>query len=287
MLWTNYHGHCEYCDGKGPIEAYVRTAIEKGMPILGISSHAPLPFGLSWTMKEQNLPSYLQEIEALKEQYAGQIQLLTGLEIDYIPGISGSDTDLLRGTALDHTILSVHFVDFLASGAPWSIESRDVQHFEQGLQELFDNDIKAAVQRFYHLTREACRTQSFDIIGHFDRIKLQNLSKPFFDENETWYVQEIEQTLQTFVEHNIIVEINTGKMNRKKNLTFPSVAHFQRMKSLGVQVTINSDAHRPEDLTQGFEYVAKALREAEITHTMELIDGSWQEVALSEKGLLI
>lgn len=286
MLWTNYHGHCQYCDGKGPIASYVRTAIERNMPVLGVSSHAPLPFGLSWTMDEQDLPHYLQEMADVKEHYAGQITLLTGLEIDYIPGISGSNTALIEKAALDYKIISVHFVDFLNSGKPWSIES-SVQTFEKGLLELFDNDIQAAVRRFYHLTRQACTTQQFDIIGHFDRIKLQNVSKPFFDEKAPWYVQEIEHTLQTFVENNIIVEINTGRFNRKGNLIFPSIAHFQMMKSLGVSVTINSDAHKPEDITQGFEYVAKELRKAGISHTKEFIEGAWQDVTLSETGLLL
>lgn len=287
MTWTNYHGHSNYCDGKGSIESYVLKAIEKNIAILGISSHAPVPFDISWTMKEEKLHAYLSEIQELKEKYKDQIELLTSLEIDYIAGKSGPDTKLIQSALLDYKIVSVHFVDFLLNGDPWSIES-NAQVFERGLQEVFHGDVVAAVKRFYEVTRHVSKTKQFDIIGHFDRIKLQNLSKPFFDEKSKWYMHEIEQTLQTFVDNNIIVEINTKMLYKKDHhLLFPGIEHFEMMKSLGVKVTINSDAHRPEDLTSGFEYVAKELKKAGYTKTTEFIDGGWEQVAFSEKGILL
>ena len=45
-MYTNYHGHCHYCDGQEPPEAYVRAALEQGMRSYGFSSHAPLPYNL-------------------------------------------------------------------------------------------------------------------------------------------------------------------------------------------------------------------------------------------------
>ena len=44
MLKTNYHSHSEFCDGKGKLEDYVKSAISKGFDVFGFSGHAPLPF---------------------------------------------------------------------------------------------------------------------------------------------------------------------------------------------------------------------------------------------------
>ena len=41
---TNYHSHCSFCDGKAPMEEFIKEAIRQGFSAYGISSHAPLPF---------------------------------------------------------------------------------------------------------------------------------------------------------------------------------------------------------------------------------------------------
>ncbi len=41
---TNYHSHCSFCDGKAPMEEFIREAIRQGFTAYGVSSHAPLPF---------------------------------------------------------------------------------------------------------------------------------------------------------------------------------------------------------------------------------------------------
>ena len=81
---TNYHSHCSFCDGKAPMEDFVRAAIDAGFVAYGISSHAPQPFPTRWTLAEEKVPEYLAEIERLKREYAGKIELYAGMEIDYL-----------------------------------------------------------------------------------------------------------------------------------------------------------------------------------------------------------
>ena len=47
---TNYHSHCSLCDGRAPMEDFVREAVRRGFTSYGISSHAPLPFPAVWTL---------------------------------------------------------------------------------------------------------------------------------------------------------------------------------------------------------------------------------------------
>lgn len=66
------------------------AAFEAGYSVLGFSSHAPLPFETIWNMDWSDLPAYAGVIRELKQRYAPRgMNILLGLEIDYIPGLCG------------------------------------------------------------------------------------------------------------------------------------------------------------------------------------------------------
>lgn len=257
MSWSNYHGHCHYCDGKGAPEEYIQAAIKNNMQVLGFSCHAPVPFKTTWTMPADKLPVYLDEMSVLKNRYADKIKLLTSLEVDFIPGLAGPSEQLIKSANLDYVIGSVHYVDAFENGDHWSIDNNNSE-FEQGVASIFKNDIKKAIQRYFYLQQEMCDSQAPHILGHMDKIKMHNVVKSHFSENDPWYLNLVYDTLKLAVEKEIIVEINT-KYFQNNNLLFPGMEHFKWMRQNGVRVTINSDAHTPQALTLGFEHVADML----------------------------
>ena len=107
---TNYHSHCSFCDGKAPMEDFVKSAIAAGFTSYGISSHAPLPFETCWTLSQERVPDYLQEIGRLKQRYAGEIEIYAGLEIDYLNEIQNPANSYFQALPLDYRIGSVHLV---------------------------------------------------------------------------------------------------------------------------------------------------------------------------------
>lgn len=260
MSWRNYHGHCHYCDGKGTPEEYIEKAIENCMSVLGISCHAPVPFETSWTMPSNKLPHYLDTLKELKHRYQGVIQLLSSLEVDYIPGIAGPMHPQVIAADLDYVIGSVHFVDTFTNGEHWSIDNNNIE-FEKGVKEIFNNDIRKAVTRYFFLQQELCATQTPNILGHMDKIKMHNSLKMHFDEQSRWYQNLVFDTLKLAVEKEVIVEINT-KYFERTGVLFPGPEHFKWMRKNGVRVTINSDAHNPNALITGFGEVAQLLIQA-------------------------
>ncbi|WP_439185466.1 histidinol-phosphatase [Carboxylicivirga taeanensis] len=278
MGWTNYHGHCNYCDGQGHIEDYIVKAIELKMEAIGISSHAPVPFATDWNMPAANLDSYLREVEAAKEKFKGQIKVFKSLEADYIPGLVSPKDALIQRADLDYVVGSVHFIGQMKDGTHWSVDA-PVEEFKQGLEETFGGDIQQAVVRYYELQREMIEQATPTIIGHMDKVKMHNLSLSLLDENASWYIEEVNKTLQLIKEKDVIVEINTKAFFRNGHL-FPGPEHFAQIKKLNIPITINSDAHHPDKLINGFDEVAQLLLKAGFTHTTELIDGEWQPVEL-------
>src|SRR5882724_10861807 len=106
-MWLNFHTHSTYCDGKSTLEEIIVKAKGFQMGGVGFSSHAPLPFDCLWCMKQRQLSDYLNKIATLKTSNP-EIQIYSGLEVDYIPNIIGP-ADF--SNVVDYTIGSIHFVD--------------------------------------------------------------------------------------------------------------------------------------------------------------------------------
>jgi len=252
------------------------------MAAIGFSSHAPLPFETKWSMKPGNLRSYLNEIDLLQKSI-DTIEIYKGLEVDFIPGITGPDK---FSDDLDYTIGSIHFVDQFPDGRRWEIDG-DHLFFLEGLERIFHNDIKAVVRRYFALTREMVRTDCPTIIGHLDKIKIQNLDNKFFDESERWYRDAVEDTLDCIAEANTIIEVNTrGLYKKKAATTYPGPWILERMRKKGIPVTISSDAHCSEELTKQFQEVVALLKTCDFESITILKSGHWREYEFNEHGII-
>ncbi|MDX2471769.1 MAG: histidinol-phosphatase HisJ [SAR324 cluster bacterium] len=116
------HCHSELCPhGKGEETAHmVEKAIAEGFTRLSLTEHAPLPVGLiqpqslhnELALTEQQMPEYLELVQGLKATYKNQIEILTGLEVDYIAGQEAFTKDFLDqwGPELDDSLLSLHII---------------------------------------------------------------------------------------------------------------------------------------------------------------------------------
>ncbi|MEJ0032190.1 MAG: histidinol-phosphatase [Bacteroidota bacterium] len=274
-MWTNYHCHTNFCDGKKPVADVVAHAKSIGMIAIGLSSHAPLPFDNKWSMRPGMLDSYLSEIERARAE--NDIQVYAGLEVDYIPGkISPFDFK----DRLDYTVGSVHFVD-----NNWEIDNTYDVFFE-GLKANFDGSIRRAVARYFELTREMVKTTPPTIVGHIDKIKMHNRGDCFFMEDEPWYREQIDLTLDAVAKAGCIVEVNTrGLYQNKVDTTYPSPWILLEILRKNIPITLSSDAHHPDDLVNLFPETARDLIHIGFKKIRILLDGKWKDVAFGEHGI--
>ena len=279
--WSNYHSHSKFCDGRALMEETVLRAILDNIKILGMSSHAPVPFETGWTMKPELLSSYLLEVDRLRDLYVDKIKIYKSLEIDYIPNVVNVAS--FAHCDLDYSVGSIHFLDSFDNGEEWSFDAT-VEDFLSGLTSIYNDDIKSCVKRFYELTREMLLLHPPTIIGHFDKIKMHNSTLNLFDQGDDWYVEEIDKTLAVIKQSGVIVEINTKAYDRGFKL-FPGVDLFDKLRALEIPVTINSDSHHIDKMILGFDFVAGELLKSGITTTRELIDGKWVDVPLTICGM--
>jgi histidinol-phosphatase (PHP family) len=263
-FWANYHGHSFFCDGNGYPEEYIKRAVELRMKIIGISSHAPVPFETGWNMNSSRQMEYLDLIKKLKEKYAGQIEVLASMEVDFIPGMMGPGHQNVEAANLDYIIGSVHFADPFPDGTPFSIDD-PTELFIRVINEIYEGDVKKAVRRYFELQQEMLDQQPPHIIGHLDKIRMHNRNRFFFDETDDWYLQLLHDTLKLAAEKGVIVEVNT-KYYKTAGLSFPSSEHFLWMAENNIPMTLSSDAHQPDNLLSGFGDVAGLLKGSGIDH---------------------
>jgi len=277
-MWSNFHTHSNYCDGKGTFQQYLA---KQAVSSIGFSSHAPVPFQCKWCMKSDDLPQYLSEINTLKKT-AGSTEVYAGLEIDYIPGkISPLDF----APQLDYTIGSIHFVEAFPDGTPWEI---DGQHtlFMEGLNQIFQSDIKAAITCYFELTRLMVQNAQPTIVGHLDKIKIQNIDNKFYHETDQWYQHEVLKTLKAIKSTNAIIEVNTrGLYQKKSNTTYPSPWILQHILELNIPITLSSDAHHPDDIINQFPESAAQLQAIGFKTVSVLKEGKWQQLNFNETGI--
>ncbi|MEJ7644411.1 MAG: histidinol-phosphatase [Chryseolinea sp.] len=281
-MWTNFHMHSKYCDGKGELKDYVQQAIEWRMPSIGFSSHAPLNFPCSWCMKSDMLDSYLDELEFIKAS-TPELQIYKGLEIDFIPGVISADDFRQK---LDYTIGSIHFVDTFPDGRPWEIDGSHTT-FLEGLEKIFHGNSRAAFTRYFELTRQMIDDACPTVVGHLDKIKIQNIENKFFHEDDAWYQEQLNLTIEKISTHGAIVEVNArGLYQGKSTSSYPSPWILKKLLNRNVAVTLSSDAHHPSDLINRFPELAKQLLDTGFTKLSILHDGSWKPFSFNVHGII-
>ncbi|MBR6355058.1 MAG: histidinol-phosphatase, partial [Paludibacteraceae bacterium] len=253
---ANYHTHSLYCDGKSTLEEQVHAAEQCGLLQLGFSSHAPVPFENNFAMAEEKLPDYIQEIDRL--QQTTLVTLLKSLECDYIPEMTVDFAKRQTEDGLDYVIGGVHQVRQPNGEGLWFIDGSKQETYDNGLRDLFDMNIKKAVTTFWEQTFEMIETQQMDIIAHFDKIKMHNRNR-FFTEDESWYKILADKAIQLIKRHNLIIEVNTRGLYKKRSDSFyPSTELLMKARKADIPVIVSSDAHKAEELML---FVPEALEE--------------------------
>jgi histidinol-phosphatase (PHP family) len=274
-MLTNHHTHSLYSDGNSHPEEYIKQAIDKGFDLLGFSEHSPLPFDSTFSFQHSKEDEYLTLIATLKSRYSSRIQLALGMEIDYIPGVSEDFDALINRYSLDYSIGSVHLVKERNQDSLWFIDGPVPEIYDSGLEEIFNGDIRKAVSAYYRQVNEMLQSQHFDILGHMDKIKMHNQDR-YFRENEAWYQALVKETLHLIREKNVIVEVNTRGIYKKRSATtYPGPEILKQICELQIPVMINSDAHQPHELIGAFSAGLEIIKEAGIRELVYYSGKGW------------
>ncbi|MCX6287898.1 MAG: histidinol-phosphatase [Bacteroidetes bacterium] len=282
----NLHTHTRFSDGSSEPERFTEEALLQGFSVLGFSDHSPVPFENSFALKEKNLPMYCRAIRDMQKKYASPssaektIEILLGIEIDFIPGMTVSFEELCQKYHFDFTIGSVHLVRDGNKDGLWFIDGPDISIYDEGIQRMFGGNGRNAITAYYRQLQEMISEHKPDIIGHLDKVKMYNRGR-YFNESDPWYVELIDETLNLIADSGSVVEVNTRGLYKKRSDTlFPGPDVLKKILKLNIPVTVSSDAHKPEELSNMFEEARATLRNLGFKAQWVLSGGAWKEISL-------
>lgn len=247
LINFNTHTHSHFCDGKGEFSDYINFGIQNGVHIIGFSSHAPIAFKNHFSIDPQKMQEYVDQIRASNLLYPN-IQLFAALECDYIPHFSFPFMEFKEKYHLDYIIGGVHLVENPNTRQLWFIDGPLRDEYDRGLKEVFDNDIREGVTQYFHQIMEMIETQNFEVLAHLDKIKMHNAGR-YFSEEDRWYRKLCLETIDLLKDREIIVEINTRGIYKKRCPDYyPSKFILENLLKNKGRITLSSDAHQPEEL---------------------------------------
>ena len=248
-MLSDFHVHTCYCDGKDSPSEIVKEAISLGMKRLGFSGHSYTAFDTEYCMSLDGIQRYKDEIDSLKEEYSGQIEILCGIERDYYSDI---ETE-----GFDYVIGSVHYVNVDGEFLP-------IDESPEAFAELIhrcNDDPYDMAERYYALVADVVKKTNADIIGHFDLITKFNEGGKFFDEDNLRYFSACNVALDTLLKTGRPFEINTGAISRGWRKTpYPSERILSYIASHGGSVILSSDSHEKSTLMYKFAECEELVR---------------------------
>jgi histidinol-phosphatase (PHP family) len=244
-ILADYHMHTPLCKhAAGPMEAYVERAIELGLREIGFSDHNPLPGGRSAEvrMEEAELDYYVERVQELQYRYRGKIEVLLGLELDYLEGLEWYFERQISRYPWDYIIGSVHYLDADCRQSSWPRQ--------------YGGDVGALYARYFELVRKLVRSGLCDIIAHLDLPKRTGRAP---GEREA---AEITRTLELIAQCGLCLEVNTSGYRHAELPVpepYPGLPVVEQAWRMGIALVVNSDAHAPEQVGLRFDEISGFL----------------------------
>lgn len=243
MIFSDFHAHTTFCDGKNTPEEMIISAINKGLKNLGLVIHSYTYFYPSGSCKSvEHEVDFANEMNRLKKKYADKINVTCGIEMDFYSAH--------KPTCFDYVIGSVHF--FEANGKYYPIDS-SAEKLDFAVNEAFGGDYMSAAEDYFNNVKMVVEKHNADIIGHFDLITKFNEVHPKFDVNNPRYVKAWKDAVDYLVKFDKPFEINTGAISRGYRTTpYPAQDMIEYIKKKGGKFMLSSDSHSAENLA--FQY---------------------------------
>jgi histidinol-phosphatase (PHP family) len=219
------------------MEAYVEQAILQGRREIGFSDHNPLPHGLGANvrMKESELDYYVNRVIELRHQYHGKIEVLLGLEMDFVDGLEDYLARQIASYPFDYIIGSVHYLNRDCTIGSWT------RHYPASPDEQWI--------RYCEQLRKLAHSGLCDILAHLDVVK-RSAKQP-----TQRGLDAITATLEDIATTGLCIEINTSGYRHTELIEsqpYPDLPFVEKALALGIPLTVNSDAHAPEQV--GFKF---------------------------------
>jgi histidinol-phosphatase (PHP family) len=246
----DYHLHTLFSeDGEDSLEAMCQKAIEIGIPEIGFSEHWDVgPYEKNQRFLKHG--PWFVELKRLRDLFGRKLTIRAGIEIAEPHLYPQSSAEILAKVPFDYVLGSVHFVgkNFIFDEAYFQAHTAD---------EVY--------QPYFAEVETMARTADIDILAHFD-IPVRT-GKPIFGFDPVRYETLIRDILQTVIDRQLALEVNTGGLRKPAQNLMPDPLILEWYAGMGGErLTIGSDGHSVNQLGQQLDSALEAIRAAGFSH---------------------
>ncbi len=237
-MYIDLHTHSGYSEdatARDSVHDTVQAAVHKGIAVHAITDHKD--FCYHKPHHELDIEAVQRDIAQAKTDFAGQITLLSGIEIGQINAHPDA-MDFMRTYQFDHVIGSLHQMP------------NDIDIYFHAFETL---DCHAFLIDYFAEVLRMVEFGGFDILAHIDyplRVMKHGDYLPSFDN----YMEWIHPVLQAVIVRDITLEINAaGLFGWQQKAGTPSNVLAEYARLGGKRISIGSDAHCAKDVGRGLE----------------------------------
>ena len=266
MQYEDWHTHNSLCKhAVGNIEDYIKSAIELGLNVIGISDHFPYEYLSSeipsledipyenYAMPTNMLEYYILQLDNLKEKYLNQIHVRSAFEIDFFKHQDHILNKYLKSylNKLDYILGSVHVL-FGKAGIFAFDDGRFLNKYKE-----YDGNDEIYIE-YYDSLQVMIKSSSFD----FDLVSHLDLPKKFDKrvENKNLIMEKVIETLELIKKRDVAVEINTSGLRKEAKEQYPSAEIIKEMYDLDIPILLGSDAHNPNEVAYKFKETVNLVK---------------------------
>ncbi|TIA69915.1 hypothetical protein E3P92_03324 [Wallemia ichthyophaga] len=264
------HSHSgQFCrHAKGSLDDIALSAIDKQFSLFGFSEHAPRYRREDLYPEESDMnpqdtstvfSEYVIEAHKLKNVYKTQIELLVGLETDYITDIDLDNTRLLIHNYSD----SDNPIEYLVGSVHHVLETPidfDSETFYKALQKAGSR--QALYVEYYTRLLHLVKTLEPEVIGHIDLIRLYEPHINLCEYEEAWKL--IDAIVKHAAQYGGLIEINAAAIRKGWPTPYPASDILYLVKTHGARLTLSDDTHTPENVGLNYWRVFEYLKSHDI-----------------------
>jgi histidinol-phosphatase (PHP family) len=245
------HIHTERCGhASGTVAQMVSAGVFRGLSGMVFTEHLPLPEDLDpdhhLSLPACDLATYAREVVEMSERVKGTTIVL-GAEADWLPGHEELTMAVrAEAEALGISVMlgSVHFI------GEWAFDDPN------NLDEWDKRDVDAVWTEYFGYWCDAARRGGFDVMAHPDLPKKFG-HRPGFDTRELFA-----EAARAAADGGVLIEVSTAGLRRPVGELYPGPELLQAFHAAGVDATVGSDAHAPNEVGFHIEYAYGALASA-------------------------
>ncbi|KAI0700216.1 Polymerase/histidinol phosphatase-like protein [Cytidiella melzeri] len=272
----SHHSHSgQFCKhAAGTLEEVVVEAIRQGFETYGLTEHVPRyraqdlypeEEGVALNVLSDQFSNFLDEAHRLKAAYAGQIELLVGLETEYISPLDLEQLEeLLKRHVgrIEYIVGSVHHVNEIPIDFDKATYERALTSFNTDTDDEGDEQqtkqISAFLSAYFDAQYELLKRFKPEVVGHIDLCRLYEPSLRFANHPEAH--EKLRRNICFAIDYGAAFELNAAAIRKGWADAYPAEDVIAIIMENNGRLVLSDDSHGPHAVGLNYARLAEYMR---------------------------